>query len=251
MELAIHHITTDKRWADIVLDPATRRQIDEIRDFLKAQVNTGMKAGKSTGSKSVLFYGPGGTGKSLAAALLGKEAGKRVSRIDLSTVISKYIGETEKNLDAIFENAEKAGDILFFDEADALFGKRSEVKDAHDRYANIEISYLLQKIEAYPGLVILATNMKSNIDKAFLRRFNTVVNFPIPAVPDRKKIWELGLAGTALERESPELLSLAERYELSPGAIIKLIERVQVQRNAEPLTYALLKKRIEEDAAEK
>ncbi len=251
MELAIHHITTDKRWADIVLDPATRRQIDELRDFLKAQVNTGMTAGKSTGSKSVLFQGPGGTGKSLAAALLGKEAGKRVYRIDLSTVISKYIGETEKNLDAVFENAEKAGDILFFDEADALFGKRSEVKDAHDRYANIEISYLLQKVEAYPGLVILATNMKSNIDKAFLRRFNTVVHFSIPAVTDRKKIWELGLAGTALERESPELLTLAERYELSPGAIIKLIERAQVEKNAEPLTYALLKKRIEEDAAEK
>ena len=251
MELAIHHITTDKRWADIVLDPATRRQIDELRDFLKAHMNTGMTAGKSTGSKSVLFHGSGGTGKSLAAALLGKEAGKNVYRVDLSTIISKYIGETEKNLNTIFKNAEKAGDILFFDEADALFGKRSEVKDAHDRYANIEISYLLQKIEAYPGLVIVATNMKSNIDKAFIRRFNTVIHFPIPAATDRKKIWELGLTGTALERESPELLTLAEHYELSPGAIIKLIERAQLERNAEPLTYALLKKRIEEDAAEK
>ena len=121
MELAIHHITTDKRWADIVLDPATRRQIDELRDFLKAHMNTGMTTGKSAGNKSVLFQGPGGTGKSLAAALLGKEAGKNVYRVDLSTIISKYIGETEKNLNTIFKNAEKAGDILFFDEADALF----------------------------------------------------------------------------------------------------------------------------------
>ncbi len=251
MELAIHHITTDKRWADIVLDPATHRQLDELRDLLKTHMNTGMRTGRLSGSNTVLFHGPGGTGKSLAAALLGKETGKNVYRIDLNAVISKYIGETEKNLDVIFDTAEKTGGILFFDESDALFRKRSWAKDAHDRYANIEVSYLLQKIEAHPGLIILTTNMKSNIDKAFLRSLNTVIHFPIPAVTDRKKIWEVGLAGTTLKRESPELLTLSERYEMSPGMIINLIERVLEERSAEPLTYALLEKRIEEDAVKK
>ncbi len=248
MESAIHHITTVKRWADIVLVPGTRRLIDQLRDFLKAHRKT---KDKSTGSNIVLFHGPSGTGKSLAAALLGKEAGKTVYQIDLNKVVSKYIGETEKNLEVIFKNAGKQGSILFFDEADALFGKRSEVKDAHDRYANIEISYLLEKTEAYPGLVIMASNMKSNIDEAFLRRINMVINFPFPSVQDRKKIWEAGLAGTALKIDAPGVLTLAEQYELSPGTIIKLITRMQAERNAEPLTYALLKKRIEENAVEK
>ncbi len=247
MELAIHHITTDKRWADIVLDPGTSRQIDKLQNFLKSYGKTTVK---SNDSNIVLFKGPSGTGKSLAAALLGKEAGKPVYRIDLDKVVSKYIGETEKNLAIIFENAEKDAGILFFDEADALFGKRSEVKDAHDRYANIEISYLLQRAETYPGLVILASNMKSNIDEAFLRRLNMVIHFPIPAVPDRMRIWKAALAGSALKVEAPEMLTLAERYELSPGTIIKLINRVQEESNTGPLTYVSLKKRIEEDAIE-
>jgi SpoVK/Ycf46/Vps4 family AAA+-type ATPase len=128
-----------------------------------------------------LFHGPPGTGKTLTAALVGKEFDIPVYRIDLSMVVSKYIGETEKNLELLFDRAEKKGWILFFDEADALFGKRTDVKDAHDRFTNQEVSYLLQRIEDYNGLVILATNMKSNIDEAFIRRLHLVIHFPLPS----------------------------------------------------------------------
>ncbi len=138
---------------------------------------------------SALFHGPSGTGKTLAAEVLAQELRLDLYRIDLSQVVSKYIGETEKNLARLFDAAEEAGAVLFFDEADALFGKRSEVKDSHDRYANIEISYLLQRMEAYRGLAILATNLKSALDRAFLRRLRFVVEFPFPDVAQRAEIW--------------------------------------------------------------
>src|SRR6201991_4144918 len=137
-----------------------------------------------------LFYGPPGTGKTLTAALLGNEMNKDVYRVDLSMVVSKYIGETEKNLELLFARAEDKGWILFFDEADALFGKRTSVRDAHDKYANQEVSYLLQRIEDFNGLIILATNMKNNIDEAFVRRFNAILRFPFPEAAERKLIWE-------------------------------------------------------------
>ncbi len=139
---------------------------------------------------SVLFSGESGTGKTLAAEVLAHELRMNLYRIDLSAVVSKYIGETEKNLRRLFDAAENGGAILFFDEADALFGKRSEVKDSHDRYANIEINYLLQRMEAYRGLAILATNMKSALDTAFLRRLRFIVHFPFPGVPERKAMWQ-------------------------------------------------------------
>jgi SpoVK/Ycf46/Vps4 family AAA+-type ATPase len=138
---------------------------------------------------SALFAGPSGTGKTLAAEVLANELELDLFRIDLSAVVSKYIGETEKNLRRVFDAAEEGGAILFFDEADALFGKRSEVKDSHDRYANVEISYLLQRMEAYRGLAILATNMKEALDPAFLRRLRFVVQFPFPDQTQRAKIW--------------------------------------------------------------
>lgn len=125
-----------------------------------------------------LFHGPKGTGKTLAAQALAREPGLDVFRVDLASVASKYLGETEKNLDAIFADAERSGAVLLFDEADALFGKRSEVKDSHDRYANIEVAYLLQRIEAFNGIAILTTNARQNIDPAFLRRLRYVVEFP-------------------------------------------------------------------------
>jgi SpoVK/Ycf46/Vps4 family AAA+-type ATPase len=138
---------------------------------------------------SALFTGPSGTGKTMAAEVLAKELRLDLFRIDLSQVVSKYIGETEKNLRRVFDAAETGGAILLFDEADALFGKRSEVKDSHDRYANIEISYLLQRMEAYRGLAILTTNMKDALDAAFLRRIRFVVHFPFPGIEQRMEIW--------------------------------------------------------------
>jgi len=130
-------------------------------------------------NSKILFIGEPGTGKKTLASLIGQQSGKEVYRIDLSMIVSKYIGETEKNLELVFAKAENKGWILFFDEADALFGKRTNVKDAHDKYANQEVAYLLQRIEDYNGLVILATNMKHNIDDAFTRRFQTIIRFPL------------------------------------------------------------------------
>lgn len=140
-------------------------------------------------SISALFAGESGTGKTMAAEVIANELGLSLYRIDLSAVVSKYIGETEKNLRKLFDAAEEGGAILFFDEADALFGRRSEVKDSHDRYANIEVNYLLQRLESFHGLAILATNMKSALDSAFLRRIRFVVNFPFPGAAERKAIW--------------------------------------------------------------
>ncbi len=141
-------------------------------------------------SISALFAGDSGTGKTMAAEVIANELQLNLYRIDLSAVVNKYIGETEKNLRRLFDAAEGGGAILFFDEADALFGKRSEVKHSHDRYANIEINYLLQRIESYRGLAILATNMKSALDTAFMRRLRFIVNFPYPTAADRRRLWE-------------------------------------------------------------
>lgn len=140
---------------------------------------------------TALFSGESGTGKTMAAEVIANDLHLNLYRIDLSAVVSKYIGETEKNLRKLFDAAEQGGSILFFDEADALFGKRSEVKDSHDRYANIEINYLLQRMEAFSGLAILATNMKSALDLAFMRRLRFAINFPYPGIPERKRMWEL------------------------------------------------------------
>jgi SpoVK/Ycf46/Vps4 family AAA+-type ATPase len=146
---------------------------------------------------SALFSGPSGTGKTMAAEVLANELQLYLYRVDLSGVVSKYIGETEKNLRRVFDAAEGSGVVLFFDEADALFGKRSEVKDSHDRYANVEIDYLLQRMEEYRGLAILATNLRSHLDSAFLRRLRFVVELPAPDADLRKRIWERALPAAA------------------------------------------------------
>jgi SpoVK/Ycf46/Vps4 family AAA+-type ATPase len=179
----LSEISTDKSWSDLALTDDTARKVEEIKKWLRQSTlinRENEKKKKLRQGYRALFHGPPSTGKTLTAALVGKEFDMPVYRIDLSMVVSKYIGETEKNLATIFDRANEKGGILLFDEADALFGKRTDIKDAHDRFTNQDVSYLLQRIEDYNGLVILATNMKSNVDEAFIRRFHLVVHFPIP-----------------------------------------------------------------------
>lgn len=151
--------------------------IEKVKEWFKSSTAHGNTAKKLGSGYKALFFGPPGTGKTIAAERMAKEIGADLYRIDLSMVVSKYIGETEKNISRIFDSAQNKNWVLFFDEADTLFGRRTDVKNSHDKYANQEIAYLLQRMEDYDGLMILATNLKSNIDKAFTRRFNLVVEF--------------------------------------------------------------------------
>ena len=182
-------------WNDLVL-PAEQKDLlrqiaHQVAQRYKVYEQWGFSARMNRGlGISALFAGESGTGKTMAAEIIASELRLNLYRIDLSAVVSKYIGETEKNLRRLFDAAEDGGAILFFDEADALFGKRSEVKDSHDRYANIEINYLLQRMEQYRGLAILATNMKSALDQAFMRRLRFIVNFPVPSPSERNLIWQ-------------------------------------------------------------
>lgn len=176
----LHPLQTDLNWEDLKLDDATTQSLMRIGALIRKKntlVQRWLLRPLMKRSITVLFYGTEGIGKTLAAALVGKHAGVRVFRIDMKVVISKYIGETEKNLDKLFSKAENQNWILFFDEADDLFGKRTEVKDSHDRYANKEIEYLMQKIGDYNGITILATHSPERFDEAFRRRFHHVVAF--------------------------------------------------------------------------
>jgi SpoVK/Ycf46/Vps4 family AAA+-type ATPase len=170
-----------------------------------------------------LFHGSPGTGKTLTATLLGKYTGRKVFRIDLSTVVSKYIGETEKNLASLFDRAKNRQWILFFDEADALFGKRTSVKDSHDRYANQEVSYLLQRVEEFDGLIILASNLKANLDEAFLRRFNAIIRFPFPKESERVMIWRKSFPENVQFENSLDLPEMLGKFELAGGSIINVV----------------------------
>ncbi len=219
--------TSRMKWEDVVLHPYTHDQIDDIKrwikfhDILYSDDNLSRKINRGY---RVLFYGPPGTGKTLTATLLGKEFGKDVYRVDLSQIVSKYIGETEKNLSRIFDRAEHKEWLLFFDEADALFGKRTNVQSSHDKFANQEVSYLLQRIEDFSGLLILASNYKSNIDEAFLRRFHSVVHFPMPNAQERYKLWNKALPVSVKSNGGLELEKLAEQFELSGAAIVNIME---------------------------
>jgi SpoVK/Ycf46/Vps4 family AAA+-type ATPase len=217
-------ITPCYGWGDIVLPPERIEQLREICNTVKYRglvyESWGFDGKLSLGKGlSVLFAGPPGTGKTMAAEIIAGELGLDLYKIDLATVVSKYIGETEKNLARIFGEAESSNAILFFDEADALFGKRSEVRDSHDRYANIEISYLLQRMEEYQGVVILATNLRRNMDEAFLRRIQFAVEFPFPAEQDRRRIWETIWPEATPRNPELDLEFMARRYELAGGNI--------------------------------
>lgn len=219
-------LKTGFRWDELVLDPYTHEQLEELKAWLQygeTMMKTWELERKMMPGYRCLFHGPPGTGKSLTAALLGQVSDRRVYCIDLSLIISKYIGETEKNLEKVFAQAEEKNWLLFFDEADALFGKRTQVNDSHDRFANQETSYLLQRVEIFPGVVILATNLKSNIDEAFSRRFQAVIHFPMPDKKLRCQLWKQSFSPMTKLSEDIELKKIAAKYELTGGAIMNVI----------------------------
>lgn len=211
-------------WADIVLPEDTLAQLREVCQRVAHQQRVlgewgfGQKISLGKGVNA-LFAGPSGTGKTMAAEIIANELRLDVYKIDLSAVVSKYIGETEKNLERIFTTAENANAILFFDEADALFGKRSEVRDSHDRYANVEISYLLQKMEEYEGIAILATNLRQNLDESFVRRLTFTVHFPAPDEASRRRIWAKIWPAQTPRDADLDLDFLARQFKLSGGNI--------------------------------
>jgi hypothetical protein len=214
-------------WEDVVLSPQTSLQLNELRHWHHHNKELMNKYGmykKLVPGYRALFYGPPGTGKTISATLLGKEFKMNVFRIDLSTIVSKYIGETEKNLARLFEEAEYRNWILFFDEADALFGKRTQVKDAHDRYANQEVSYLMQRIDTFDGMVILATNMKGNVDDAFTRRIQSIIYFPYPTPEEQLLIWEISFPKNLPLAKDVDLRQIAQRYKLSGAQILNIVQ---------------------------
>jgi ATPase family protein associated with various cellular activities (AAA) len=221
---------------DLVLGESVDEEIQELlawvahervlmRDWgLARHVKPGYRA---------LFHGPPGTGKTVTAAVLGKELGVPVYRVDLSRVVSKWIGETEKNLAALFDQAAEGGMILFFDEADALFGKRGDTRSANDRHANQQIAYLLQRIEECPGVVILASNLKANIDAAFARRFQAMVYFPMPDEKARLRLWEGAFAGLPANQVAAlKFVAIAREHELSGGSIVNVLRHACTQAAA-------------------
>jgi len=231
-------IETQLDWEHLVLPASTLEHLDEIKHWIlhgeQLLQDWGMNKKLPPGFTS-LFYGPPGTGKTFSACLLGKHCGCDVYKIDLSMVVSKYIGETEKNLAKVFDMAEHKQWILFFDEADALFGKRTKVDDAHDRYANQEISFLLQRIEDFNGVVILASNQKANIDDAFMRRFQSVIYFPMPKPTERLRIWKNAFSPKALLEDKIDIQRIAEKYDLSGGTIMNVVRHSSLKalsRNA-------------------
>jgi hypothetical protein len=219
-------IGTQLGWEELILPPEVLDEIENICAWMRysraIMQEWGLGRVIKPGFRS-LFYGPPGTGKTLTACLIGQQSGVDVYRIDLSMVVSKYIGETEKNLANVFDQAEKKDWILFFDEADALFGKRTQTANSNDRHANQEISYLLQRVEDYPGVVILATNLKANIDEAFSRRFQSVVYFPMPDPGLRRQLWQNALGSRYDQASEVSIGSLAEHYELAGGGIINVV----------------------------
>ena len=211
-------------WDDIVLPPDRITQLREIalqvlhQHVIYEQWGFAPKASLGRGV-SALFVGDSGTGKTMAAEVIGSALGLDLYKIDLSGLVSKYIGETEKNLARVFDEAQGANAIRFFDEADAVFGKRTEVRDSHDRYANIEVSYLLQKIEEYDGIVVLSSNLRANLDDAFLRRLKAIIDFPLPDEDDRRRIWELNLTANVPLAADVDLDFLARQFRVSGGNI--------------------------------
>ncbi|MGW4896743.1 ATP-binding protein [Kitasatospora sp. NPDC004240] len=210
-------------WDDLVLPPATRRELDELalraRHRERVLGDWRMRPGGGRGrGVMALFAGDSGTGKTMSAEVVAGELGLDLYVVDLSTVVDKFVGETEKNLERIFTEAAGVNGVLLFDEADAVFGKRSEVKDAHDRYANMESAYLLQRMESFDGIAVLTTNLRANLDEAFTRRLDVIVDFPVPDTAHREALWDRCL-GPVLPRADDLDLAFCARFELAGGSI--------------------------------
>ncbi len=222
---------TRRSWSDLILPQTTLNELQSIEAWYNSShilmEDWGMGKTLKPGYR-VLFYGDPGTGKTLAASLLGKYTKRPVFRVDVSMLVSKYIGETEKHLAKLFDKAENKNWILFFDEADAIFGKRTNVRDAHDKYANQEVSYLLQRIETFSGLIILASNYKNNMDKAFTRRFHSCIKFNNPKHEERLRIWQENLP-KQLTLDDIDLEQIAKKYELTGSNIINVIQDMSLK----------------------
>lgn len=226
-------ISTPLDWDDLVLDAGPRAQIDLIGAWIRHSSilldDWGLRSRVKPGYRC-LFHGSPGTGKTLTASLLGKQYGLPVYRVDLSRVVSKWIGETEKNLAGLFDQAQHRNWILFFDEAEALFGKRTEAQGANDRAANQQIAYLLQRLEDFPGLIILATNQRAHMDDAFARRFQTSVLFPMPDIASRRRLWEdMFRTGRFAIAPDVDFAALAAKHELAGGAIVNVLRHACLQ----------------------
>jgi SpoVK/Ycf46/Vps4 family AAA+-type ATPase len=227
-----HEITSNLNWSDLVIGEETERGLHQLRMWLRhgAKLLQHEKLSKYVNNGiRVLFYGPSGTGKTLTASLLGKEFDLPVYRVDLSQMVSKWIGETEKNLARVFDMAEKQGWILFFDEAESLFSSRGEVNNANDRRANQEVSYLLQRVENFDGTIIMATNLRDNMDEAFVRRFQLMIHFPIPDVETRARLWENLLVDTFPMAEDISFSKLAEEFEITGGTMKNAFRTVMLE----------------------
>ncbi len=219
-------IDTNLDWSDLVVSDEVFDELEEIKDWIahgNVLLNEWGLIKKIKPGYRALFFGPPGTGKTLTACLLGKYAKMDVYRIDLSMIVSKFIGETEKNLGKVFDQAMNKNWILFFDEADSLFGKRTQTSSSNDRFANQEVSYLLQKIEDFPGIIVLATNLKANMDDAFSRRFQNMVYFTIPDAKQREILWKNAFSNKSILDKNVLLDEIADKYEIAGGSIINVI----------------------------
>jgi hypothetical protein len=219
-------VETPLTWADLVLDYTVLDQLQEVQTWLTHQdailQNPHLRRHLKPGYRA-LFYGPPGTGKTLTACLLGQATGYEVYRVDLSMIVSKYIGETEKNLARVFDTAERRRWILFFDEADALFGKRTATSSSNDRHANQEVAYLLQRIEDFPGVIVLSSNLKGNLDDAFSRRFQAMIHFPLPGPAERERLWRQAFGGAVALADDVDFRALGEKHKLAGGSIINVL----------------------------
>ncbi len=250
-----HRIETQLEWNDLVLARQTLAQAREIETWLQhsptLMQDWGMAAKLRPGFR-VLFYGSPGNGKTTTACLLGKSTGREVYRVNLAMAVSRYIGETEKNLGYFFDMAERKQWILFFDEADALFGKRNSTRDAHDRYANLEVAYILQRIETFGGVAILASNLNENPYDELSRRFETAIHFPMPGEAERLRIWQNGIPPQATLDSKRGLPAIAREYKLSGSAILNVIRYASLEalrNDSNVITMASIQQGVKREIA--